>query len=232
MKSNKKNQDQDPEVVIESVISKSEQFIEKQGKKLLIALIVIVLCVGGYFGYQHLWKAPEMDTASAAMFDAQHEFERGSFDTALNGNGTFEGFAQIASKYGSLPQGNIATHYAGICCLYLGDFQKAVEYFKAFESVDGAAGELITAQNLGLTGDAYIELGNKEEGVKMYEKAAAHSSNADTAPIYLKKAAMVNDALGNYTKAMEQYNAIKYNYPQNMIARDIDKYIAMIEQKI
>lgn len=232
MAQNTKSQTEDPEVVIESAINRSEKFIEKNGKNMLIALIVIVLCIGGYFGYQHLYKAPQIEKASAAMFEAQYQFERDSFAVALKGTSAYAGFEEIAKEYSSLPQGNIAKHYAGICNLYMGDYKAALDYFQSFSDIDGAIGVIISAQNYGLMGDAYVELGDMANGAKMYEKAIAFSDNADTAPTYLKKAALVNESLGNFTVALEQYNKIKYNYPQNFIARDIDKYIALVEQKL
>lgn len=231
MSQNSKSQAEDPEVVIEAAIGHSEQFIEKHGKKLLIAIAVVVLCVGGYFAYQNLYKAPQMDKASAAMFEAQYQFEQDSFAVALKGSSSFAGFEKVIAEYGSLPQGNIAKHYAGLCCLYMGDYQKAIEYFSSFASVDGAMGVIITAQNYGLTGDAYVELGDLENGLKMYEKAVATSDNIDTAPTYLKKAALVNENLGNSAAAVEQYNKIKFGYPTSFLARDIDRYIALAEQK-
>lgn len=227
-----KSQSEDPEVVIESALNRTEQFIEKKGKVMLIALTAIVLCVGGYFAYQHLYKTPQAQKAATAMFNAQYQFEQEEFENALKGTSSYSGFEQIAKEYSSLPQGNLAKHYAGICNLYLGKYQEALDYFKSFSGVDGAIGTIISAQNYGLMGDAYVELNDMQNGVQMYEKAAALSDNGDTAPTYLKKAALVNEELGNYKAALEQYKTIKFSYPQNFIARDIDKYIAMVEQKL
>jgi len=229
---NKKHTSEDPEAIIESALNRTELFIERNGKALLLALIVIVAAVGGYFAFEHLYKAPRIEKASAAMFQAQHQFEIDSFEVALKGNASIAGFEEIIDQWSGTPQANLAHHYAGICYLYMGDFQKAIDNFKGFKTVKGASGEIITAQNYGLAGDAYVEMGNMNEGVVMYEKAASFSSNDDTAPVYLKKAALVNESLGNYTKALEQYKTIKTNHISSMASRDIDKYIARIEQKL
>ena len=228
----KQNQKEDPEAVIESALNRTEFFIERNGKKLLIALVIVVAIVGGYFGFEHLYKAPRSKKASAAMFQAQYQFEKDSFALALNGNASFAGFEEIAEQWGGTPEANLAAHYAGICHLYMGDYQTALDYFERFKSVSGTIGEIVTAQNYGLRGDAHIEMGNLEKGVAMYEKAASHSDNTDPAPTYLKKAAMVNEELGNNAKALDQYKSIRNNYPGSMIARDIDKYIAKVQQKL
>lgn len=222
----KHNDAQDPEVVIETALGRSEQFIEKHGKKMLIGLIVVVLGVSGYFGYKHLIQAPRMDKAANALYMSQQQFERDSFALAL------PGFEAVVAEFGGTAQGNLARHYAGICCLYTQKYDQAIEYFSQFNDVDGAAGELITAQNYGMMGDSYVELKDLAKGVQMYEKAVAYSSNSDTAPVYLKKAALINESLGNNTKALEQYKTIRSNYSQTMTARDIDKFIARVEQSL
>lgn len=230
---NKPRTSQDPEQVIEQSLGRFELFIERNGKSLLIALGAVVLIVGGYFSYKYLYMAPRAEKASAAMFEAQNQFERDSFALALNGNASFDGFLTIADTYGNTPQGNLARHYAGLCYLYMGQYQQAVDAFQSYDAVaDNAAGAILGAQNLGLTGDAYIEMGQMEEGVKFYEKAAAYSDNSDTAPTYLRKAGLVNEKLDNAQKALEQYLAIRNNYPRSMQARDIEKFIARVQQQL
>lgn len=229
----KNRQTQDPEQVIEQGLGRFELFIERNGKTMLIILGIIIVLVGGYFSYKYLYIAPRMEKASAAMFEAQNQFERDSFALALNGNASFDGFLTIADQYGNTPQGNLANHYAGLCYLYMGQYQEAVDAFEAYDAVkDNAAGNLIGAQNIGLTGDAYVEMGKLDEGAKYYEKAAAFSDNISTTPLYLKKAGLVNEKLGNLAKALEQYETIRNNYPQSMQARDIEKFIARVQQQM
>lgn len=231
MATNNKPVEKDAEASIESAISRSEAFIQKNGKVLLGVLIAVVVVVGGYFGYQHLYKLPRAQEASTAMYKAQDAFVLDSFNLALHGNADFLGFEQIMTEFDGTPQANIAYHYAGICYLRQGEFQKAIDNFSEFKSVEGSTGQIITAQNYGLTADAYVELGDMQKGVSFYEKAAASSDNLDTTPTYLRKAALVNYSLGNIDKALEQLQTIKYNYPRSMEARDADKYIALIGQK-
>ncbi len=230
MANKKATEEKSPEVIIESTLSRAEQFIENNGKTLLTILIAVVVVVGGYFAYTHLYAAPRIKKASNAICEAQYQFQADSFATALNGNASFDGFLTIAEEFGSTPQGNIANHYAGICYLRLGQFQEAINTFKKYKPAEGPAGAIVTAQNYGLMGDAYVELENLQEGVKLYEKAAASSNNSDTAPVYLKKAAQVNEALGNNAKALEQYETIRNDYPRSMQARDVEKFIARLKQ--
>lgn len=224
---------QAPEQVIEQSLGRFELFIERNGKTLLMALGAIIIIVGGYFSYKYLYQAPREKQASAAMFEAQNLFERDSFALALNGNASFDGFLTIADEYGNTPQGNLAKHYAGMCYLYLGEFQQAIDALEGYKtSKDNAATELIGAQNLGLRGDAYVELGNLEQGVACYERAAAFSDNVATTPVYLKKAAMIREQKGEAAQALKLYEQIRNDYPRSIQARDIEKFIARVQQQL
>lgn len=228
-----KHANQDPEQVIEQSLGRFELFIERNGKKLLMALGALIVIVGGYFSYKYLYLAPRAKQASAAMFEAQNYFERDSFALALNGNAAFDGFLTIADEYGNTPQGNLARHYAGMCYLYLGEFQQAIDAFEKYDaSKDNAAAELIGAQNLGMRGDAYVELGNLEQGAKLYERAAEFSDNVATTPVYLKKAGMIHEQAGHAQQALNLYERIRNGYPRSIPARDIEKFIARAQQQL
>lgn len=232
-KFNKRQPEPDTEQVIENSLGRFELYLEHNGKKLLLILLAIIVVVGGYFSYKYLYLTPRTEQASSAMFAAQNQFERDSFALALTGNASFDGFLTISTEYSNTPQGNIANHYAGICYLYIGEYQNAIDAFKSYDAdKDNAIGSILTAQNLGLTGDASVELGYLEQGVKYYEQAAEYSDNTDNAPTYLKKAGMVNEELGNLEKALGQYEDIRNNYPRSIQARDISKFIARVQQQL
>lgn len=48
----------DPEVKIQSAIGNTENFIMRNGRKLLIALIVVFVIVGGFYGYKYFVAGP------------------------------------------------------------------------------------------------------------------------------------------------------------------------------
>ena len=57
------NTNQDPEAAIENAIGRTEAFLQKNGKLLLSLLAVIVVVVGGYFGYKYLYVAHRAEKA-------------------------------------------------------------------------------------------------------------------------------------------------------------------------
>ncbi|MEG2282966.1 MAG: tetratricopeptide repeat protein, partial [Rikenellaceae bacterium] len=133
--------------------------------------------------------------------------------------------------YGSTPTGNLAAHYAGICFLKLGDYESAMTYLKKYKDVDGDAAAIINAQNKGLIGDVYSQKKDYKNAISLYEKAIAASDNMLTAPIYLKKSGLIYEEQQDFGKALECYQKIKTTYFNSMEARDIDKYIARLQQK-
>ncbi len=227
----KKQEEIDPEVKIESAIGRTEHFIQQNGKTLLTILAVIVVLVGGFFAYKYLYAAPRQEKASASLFVAQDFFAADSFAVALNGDGQHDGFLQVAEKYGSTPSGNLAKHYAGQCYLRMGEYQKAIEWFGKFTDVKGIPATMVNAENTGLTGDAYAQLGDLQKAAAQYEKAASMSENALAAPYYCRKAGQVYAKLGNNAKALEFYNRVKNEFPNSLEFREIDKYIGQIEQR-
>lgn len=231
MAENKKRQSTDPEVAIENAIYKSENFIQRNGKTLLVILAVIVLFVGAYFGVKSLYSEPRQQKAAAMMFVAEQQFARDSFALALKGDGNYPGFLDVIDQYGNTRAGNVAKHYAGKCYMYLGEYQAALDCFRKYKHVKGLSAQLINAQNAGMMGDAHVQLNELEAAAEQYEKAVETSDNDLTAPYYLKKAGMVYEKLGNGKKAMDAYEKIKYSYGGSMEARDIDKYIGRLAQQ-
>ena len=208
----------DPEVKIQSAIGNTENFIMRNGRKLLIALIVVFVIVGGFYGYKYFVAGPRAEKAASMMFMAEQHFVADSFNLALNGDGNFDGFLKVTQ------------HYAGICYLQLGQYEEALAHLKKYSAPKGVPGALLEAQNYGLQGDACVQLQNYKEAASMYQKAIGASDNGLTAPYYLKKIGLVYEKLGDNAKALEAYKTISGSYAGSMEARDIQKYIGRLEQ--
>lgn len=232
---NHKNQNEEPEEVIEAAIEKTEFFLFKNGKVLIISLCVVFVAVSAFFGIKYLYSAPREQKASTMAFVAEQQFARDSFAMALNGYneaGTHNaGFLEVIEEYASTNVGNIANHYAGICYLKMGDYENAIKYLSAYKKVEGTAAILINSQNSGLIGDAYVQINKLEEAVKMYENTISSNVNDMTTPFYLKKLGLIYEKQNDTAKALAAYNRIKNEFYRSFEARDIDKYIGRLSQK-
>ncbi len=201
---------------------KVEDFYTQNKKNINIAIIALVVIIGGYFGYLKLVLEPNEIEAQKEVFMAQRYFEVDSFDIALNGNGTFKGFIDLAADYNGTKVGNLAHYYAGICHLRKGEFQAAIDQLEDFSTTN----ELIAPLAEGAIGDAYVELADLDNGVKHYMKAANMNSNKLTSPIFYKKAGLVYEEQKNFDGAIDAYTKIKTDFAEATEAQDIDKYIA------
>lgn len=209
----------------EKVVHSAQQIWSKNSKLIVYALAAIVLLVGAYFAYNSYVKGPEEVKAGNAMWKAQDYFKNDSFRLALNGEGANQGFLKIISKYGGTKSGNLAKFYAGACYLQLGDFNNAVKYLKDFSTSSAP----LKVRAYGLLGDAYSELGKKQEAIEEYKKAgAAFPDDAINSSEYLFRAAMLYQDLGKNKEAIAELQQIKTKFPLSPRGYEVDKYLAKL----
>lgn len=212
---------------LENALTKTEQYIENNQKSLTIIVLAIIVIVGTFLGYTRLYIAPMEKEAQSQIFAAEQYFERDSFNLALHGDGNYLGFLDIIDSYGPSKVGNLAHYYAGISFRELGDFDSAIDHLKRFSTKD----KMVKSVAFGALADCYVEVGNLKEGVKLYLRAANTNENHFTSPIYLLKAGIVLEELGNNSEALKQYEAIKNKFPRSTEAREIEKYITRVNLK-
>jgi tetratricopeptide (TPR) repeat protein len=222
---NKDKEQKEPVVEIVEGFHKIENFLAKYRNILIYTIGGLVLIIGGYVGYMEFVSKPLKKEAVDQMIIPQNYFEKDSFRLALEGQGMLEpGFATIAEDYSSTPSGNLANFYAGVCCLKLGEYERAINYFGKFKSDD----EIFASRALANIGNCYVELGELEKAVKYFEQAAHRKDNL-ASPSYLMKATAVYEKLEQYSKALALYEEIKYKYPESNEALVIDKYIERVK---
>ena len=206
---------------VEETLTRTEQLLEENYKPLLIGLAVLVVLVGAaWLGRMYLSK--KNDEAQSQMFQAQKYLEMDSLNLALNGDGNYLGFADIANEYKFTKAGNLARYSAGICNLQLGNYEEAIRYLDKYSKKDKVIGSIA----IGATGDAYVELGDTEKGIAKYLEAADYADNQFNTPLYLMKAAELYEMSGKYAEALKLYQRIKDKYPSSTEGVTIDKYIA------
>jgi tetratricopeptide (TPR) repeat protein len=209
---------------VEHALTTAELFFEKNSKAISMVFGVVVVIALLFLATHRFYTLPRETKANEQMFVAEQYFEKDSFNLAINGDGNFPGFLDIIDNYGSTKAGKLARYYTGISYLHLGKYQETIDYLEDF-STDNL---LLAPIVIGATGDAYLELGNKEKAIKLYMEAAQLNPNAFTSPIYYLKAGNLYQALGNKDKAMEAYKVIKDKYAESNEGKSIDKYIARL----
>jgi tetratricopeptide (TPR) repeat protein len=221
MAKNKKDDNPQGMKNVEETLSKTEQFLEQNYKPLLIGLAVVVVLVG-LFWLAKLYLTKRNDEAQSQMYQAQKYLELDSINLALNGDGNYLGFLDIAKEYKFTKAGNLARYAAGICNLHLGNYQEAIDFLDKYSKKDKVIGSIA----IGATGDAYVELGNTDKGLAKYLEAAEFAGNSFNTPLFLMKAAELYEINGKYADALKLYEQIKEEYPTSTEGSSIDKYIA------
>ena len=206
---------------VESALSKTELWIEEH-QKLIYGIIAAII-----WGLKALNDKKDR-SASKEIFTAQKYFEKESYEAALTGDGNYMGFTEVYDAYKSTKTGKLAAYYAGISNMKLGKYEEAIDYLKKFDGKD----EIFAPMALGAIGDCYMELDDINNAASYYEKAASKSKNDFTGPMFLTKAGMTYEILGDYAKALNCYKTLKADYPMSNEAFEISKNIANMEEKL
>jgi tetratricopeptide (TPR) repeat protein len=222
----KNKKDENPQTIsnVEQTLTRTEHYLEENYKTLLIVLGVIIALVGiVWLGKLYLNK--RNDEAQSQIYQAEKYLEMDSLKLALNGDGNYMGFVDIAKDYKFTNTGNLAQYSAGIIYLQLGEYQQAIDFLNKYSKKDKVLGSLA----IGATGDAYVELGDLDKGVIKYVEAADFAKNSFNTPIFLMKAGEIYELNGKYTEALKIYERIENEYPLSTEGTTIEKYIARVK---
>lgn len=204
----------------------------KYRKLVGIAVIAVIVIVGGVFLYFTQVAGPREDKASTALARGQEYFNAEQYDKALNGDGAgYVGFAKMVSDYGGTDAANLANLYSGLCYAKLNKWNEAV---KALEAYSPAGDQMISPAAMAALGDAYAHVKQSDKAVESFKKAAkmadgkaAEKVNTSLSPSFLVKAGVVLESQGKKAEAHAIYQDIKKKYVNSMLVQsnEIDKYI-------
>ena len=218
-------------------LNKSEEFILKYKKTIIIAVVALLAIIAGIFVYKAYVSGPREDKASTALGRGQQYFDADQYDKALNGDGAnFAGFLKIASDYSSTDAGNLANLYAGLCYANLGKWEDAVKYLDQYSPADDA---VVSPAAVAALGNAYAHVNQLDKAVSALKKAAdmADSKGLDgvnnsIAPTFRLQAAEILESQGKKEEALKMYQEIKSKYVNSALvqSQEIDKYIERLSK--
>lgn len=209
-----------------SVITRSEEFVRKNQKAIIIAVCAIVVVIVAIFALKKWYFEPRENRASEEMFAAEQWFAQGEFQKSLEGDDTYRGFDAIIDQYGSTKAGNLAHYYAAVANLRLGNYDQALAHAKKYNGRDTFTRPISTM----IQADALIEQGQTKEAASLYEKAAREGDNFITAPTALFRAGMAYVILGQKADALRCFQQVKEKYPESTEWPEIDKYIGLVAE--
>ena len=211
-------------------ISKSEDFLLKNKKTILYAVIALIVIIAGIILYNNFVKAPREAKASTELAKGQTMFANQQFAQALNGDSTgYAGFVKIASDYSSTPAGNLANLYAGLCYANLDKWEDAVKFLDKYSPAND---EMVSPAAIAALGNAYAhvkQLGKAvdalKKAAKMADSQALENTNNSLSPTFLLQAATILESQNKKDEALKIYQDIKKKYVNSAVSQEIDKYI-------
>ncbi|RPE00850.1 hypothetical protein EGM88_00420 [Aureibaculum marinum] len=217
---------------LDETASKSEKWVEKNSKPLMIGIIAVAAIILGYLAYNKFVVEPKGIEAANELAYPKTFFDQAEsgaatiatdslYNLALNGTDGRYGLLDIIDNYGSTNAGNLAKYMAGISYLKTSEYEKAIELLSDFSTDD----EILGAIAEGNIGDAFTQVNQPEDAIKHYLKAANFKSNEFTSPLYLLKAGNTAMDMGDFEKAVELFEKIKNEYPNSDEGLEIDIYL-------
>jgi len=204
-----------------------ENYAEEHKKTITTVSIAVVVLIAAFVTFKYWYIPSQEQDAEMAMSKAQAYFANDSINKAIKGDGASLGFQDIADQYNWTPAGQLANYYLGLCYYRKGQYQQAIDNLEKFDAHD----ILVSANAVGVEGDAEMQLNNTDKAIEYYLEAAKRSDNDYTAPMYLKKAAQAYEVKNDYANALNIYQTIETKYFNYARANDIDKYIARAQAK-
>lgn len=201
-------------------LTKVNNVFEKNKSSVIIAVIVVIGAIVGYFGMT--WYQNNQATeGEKKLYKAVYAFESDSLSAAA------KDLAKVSDEFGGNAQ-NLADLYLGITLIKQGKYDQAIERLKSFKSSD----LLVQARALSLVGDAYSEKKSYADAIEYYQKAAEYKPNKFFSPMYLLKLANAYEANKQAKEALATYTEITEKYPQSSESIPAKKYKALLESSI
>lgn len=220
---------------LDETANKTEEWVIRNQKVILGVIGAIAVVTLGYIMFNKFVSTPKEEEAFKEMNQAQMYFQQAVdatekqdslFKLSLKGGEGKFGFEGIIEKYSGTKAANLAEYSAGMACLHLKDFNKAIEHLDNFSTSDAT----LKALAIGGKADASSELNKNEEALKLYVEAANVEDNDYATPRYLLKAANIAITLKKNEEALGYLKTIKEKYETSQEGSSVDALIATLEK--
>lgn len=221
------------------IVDRAKGFWVKYSKIIIIAGSVIIVGLGGFFGYKKFVKEPNEIKANDLIFPAEKLFDKiagsssyskDTVNMVLNGDKAagVTGLLKVASSYGGTKSGNRAKYMIGVCYLNLKQYDKAISFLKDFDA-NGAT--QVQSKAYLLLASAYAEQKKTDDALEYYKKAGSISGLDEAmasealfiAGMYAKEMNKTKEASGIFQDIKDKYAA-----SQRVSSGEVDKYLGAL----
>mgnify|MGYP000025108598 FL=1 len=218
---------------LDSSASKTEEWVVKYQNVILTIISVIAVSVLSYLGYNNFVTEPKQREAVSELNQAQYYFELAVnsvdsdslYSRALRGGEGKYGFLDIIENYKGTSAAKLATYSAGMAYLNLKDYENAIVFLDQFSAED----VLLSALSKGAIGDAFLQLGQKEDAFDYYVTASKINNNMFSTPKYLYKAAILGVEVKKTSQALAFLKRIEKEFPKSEEAKQVKVQIGRLE---
>ncbi len=208
-------------------INKSTNFFEDYKNKVFTYGAIAVVAIAAVYFYINQ-KTEDNLKAGTELSRVLPLYEQGSYLEAIEGRqGTnIIGLKRIIEEYGSTENGETAKIYLANAYSYLGNEEEAIKYYEDY----GGSIDYLKAAALAGRAGYYASLGEYEKAADMYLSAAKTSKLNAENPNYLLNAGIYYLEIGNMEEAEALFNQVKDDYGTSVAGREVNKYLAQIQQ--
>ena len=205
-----------------------------------IALLVIILGAGGYFGWK-FYSVRQNDQAQVALDDAMKVFNAtlaGSGQPALPGELTYSDsakraqdaqtkFAAVATQYPRTNPGKLARYYSALCLMDMDRLNQANEELKRLNA--GSDKELAALAQFQIALIAERS-GKTDEAIKTLRALSTSGSALVPKPMVILELAGVLSQ-SDPKQASMLYEQLKKDYPNTPVADQADRELELLAPK-
>lgn len=206
-------------------VSKAKSFYEENQTRIFIGLGVVAAIVFIVFIYLGGIKENNLKAATE-LGKIMNLYDQGNYQEAIDGiPGTdLIGLKKIVDEYGSTENGEVAKIYLANCYIFIGEMDKALEYYLDYSgsnplfeatALAGAAGCYQTKKEFNKAADLFLEAANISEGNPLNSE-------------YFFNAAINYIEVNENQKAKELLEKIKKEYPNSYYLSQVNKYLTLV----
>lgn len=198
-------------------------FYDQYKKPLIAGIAVVLIAALGFIGYQ-AYVSTQNAEAQERLGEVIGLYEQGQYQQALEGGSGTMGLLAIADEYGITEAGDLARFYAADAFYNLGNYERALELFEAYDIEENYLGASAAA---GMAA-SYVNLEQHQKAAEQYEKAATIYESQATSPMYLFNAAENYEKAGELAQARALYEQVQEQYPESSQAQQVPMQLARL----
>ena len=200
---------------------KTQSYIEENKNKVLMyvgAFAIVVVAVIFFLNY----RSSRNEEAGKLLSRVMDLYEQGSYLEAIEGKqGTnLGGLKKIVEDFGSTENGETAKIYLANSYAFLGQYEKALEYYEDY----GGSNDIYKAAALAGQAGYYASKGEYEKAADLFKKAANVSKINPSRPDYLLRAGINYMKAGQKDEAKALFQIIRDDYKTSTAFAQVDRY--------